>query len=234
DPERIRASLFFQMFHPVKWMRGLQQAIADGIACVVEFGGGIGKDVPGMEQAPASRKPNLEGITRKAYLAAHRNGLYLPAINLASLVQAARSIQALQRISATPAVAAGDNWIDERLFSLYLPLYGGAGSEVVLELEALLQDMGLSGVVRVIAETHDDSLRTLRACFDADVQDAEPYLEVLVAGTGSFLHYRGEDIRRELGELRERLDQAGYQGLLPRGRSTSPTGMAIAEVADEK
>jgi|GEM_PF-8941 len=203
DPEQVRAALFFQMFHPVKWMSGLRRAIDDGVNLVVEFGGGIGRDLPGQVHSPASRKPNLEGIMRKAYASSGHRGLYMPAINLASLEQAARTLELLHSAASPDPV-----WVDERHFSLHLPVHQGIADEDSVGLGMLVQELGLKRVVETEIEEDDDSLLTLKTYCDEGIAAAEPYLEVLVGGeTGAFLHYRGEAIRRELAALRERLER---------------------------
>jgi len=202
DPDQVRSALFFQMFHPVKWMNGLQRAIDDGVNLVIEFGGGIGRDLPGRVLSPASRKPNLEGIMRKAYAGSGRRGLYMPAINQASLEQAACAMGLLRNASPADPV-----WVDERSFSLHLPLCQGITDENSLSLGMLLQELGLQQVVETEMEEEGDCLATLKVCCDEGLESAEPYLEVLVGGeTGAFLHYRGEAIRRELEALRARLE----------------------------
>jgi len=203
DPDQVRAALFFQMFHPVKWMSGLRRAIDDGVNLVVEFGGGIGRDLPGQVHSPAGRKPNLEGIMRKAYTASGHRGLYMPAINLETLEQAARTLDLLHGASSRGTV-----WVDERHFCLHLPAHEGIADEGSLGLGMLVQELGLRQVVETEVEEDDDSLLTLKAYCDDAIAVAEPYLEVLVGGeTGAFLHYRGEAIRHELTALRERLDR---------------------------
>ena len=80
DPASIRAGLFFQLFHPVLWFSNLQQAFADDVDLVVEFGGGIG---PGT--GPESKRPNLQGMIIKAMRATGQKAQYLPVINQQSL-----------------------------------------------------------------------------------------------------------------------------------------------------
>ncbi len=62
DAENIKSSLFFQLFHPVKWIWGMQRAAGDGVTTIIEFGGGIGS-----AETPAEKRPNLEGIIKKAF-----------------------------------------------------------------------------------------------------------------------------------------------------------------------
>jgi [acyl-carrier-protein] S-malonyltransferase len=83
DPASIRAGLFFQLFHPVLWYSNLQQAFADDVDLVVEFGGGIG---PGT--GPESKRPNLQGMIIKALRATGKKAQYLSVINQQSLGKA--------------------------------------------------------------------------------------------------------------------------------------------------
>lgn len=80
DVKTIAANLFFQLFHPVRWIWGLRHVIEDGVDTVIEFGGGLGKS-----DGPAEKRPNLEGITKKAFRAAGRTLDYYPAINSATI-----------------------------------------------------------------------------------------------------------------------------------------------------
>jgi len=80
DPASIRAGLFFQLFHPVLWFSNMQQAFADGVDLIVEFGGGIG---PGS--GPESKRPNLEGMIKKALRSSDLDAQYLSVINQQSL-----------------------------------------------------------------------------------------------------------------------------------------------------
>jgi len=80
EPEAICARLFFQLFHPVMWFENLCSAFADGIDLVFEFGGGIG---PAEE--PAGKRPNLEGMIKKALRSVDHQAGYRSAINSESL-----------------------------------------------------------------------------------------------------------------------------------------------------
>jgi len=84
DPVDIKARLFFQLFHPVLWHSNLQTAFGDGIKTIIEFGGGIG-----ASSDPNDKRPNLEGMTKKALRAASHEALYLAAINTQSLKKTA-------------------------------------------------------------------------------------------------------------------------------------------------
>jgi [acyl-carrier-protein] S-malonyltransferase len=79
DPASIRSRLFFQLFHPVLWHANLQSALQAGADMIIEFGGGIG---PGEADA---KRPNLEGMIKKAQRGAERQAGYLPVINLQTL-----------------------------------------------------------------------------------------------------------------------------------------------------
>ena len=195
-------------------MWGLQRAIADGVNTIMEFGGGIGKDQPGAIQPPASRKPNLEGITRKSQRATGRDGLYLPAINSGSLRQAAKILRTLQETVAAPQddLGAGNVGVDEKWFRLFVPVRDGIVNHSALELSMQLGEMGLNKFVRTFSEPYEQSIQILQTCCDTDISDAQPYLEVIFGGTtGAVLHYRGDDINRELCELRETLERRSHK-----------------------
>ena len=88
DPVDVRARLFFQLFHPVMWHSNFQTAVADGIETIIEFGGGIG-----AASEPEGKRPNLEGMIKKALRGSDREVLYLPAINSQSLGTTAGSVR---------------------------------------------------------------------------------------------------------------------------------------------
>lgn len=79
DAESMRSRLFFQLFHPVLWHANLQTALGEGVSRIIEFGGGIG---PGEADA---KRPNLEGMIKKAMRGLEPAPDYLAAINLQSL-----------------------------------------------------------------------------------------------------------------------------------------------------
>jgi [acyl-carrier-protein] S-malonyltransferase len=83
DPLDIKASLFFQLFHPVLWHSNLQTAFGDGIRVIFEFGGGIG---PATE--PDGKRPNLEGMIKKSLRGSDFETQYCSAINSQSLSSA--------------------------------------------------------------------------------------------------------------------------------------------------
>jgi [acyl-carrier-protein] S-malonyltransferase len=84
DPVDIRARLFFQLFNPVLWHSNLLTAFGDGIKMVIEFGGGIG----GAAE-PEGKRPNLEGMIKKAMHAAGHEANYLSVINKQSIEKTA-------------------------------------------------------------------------------------------------------------------------------------------------
>ena len=87
DPVDIRARLFFQLFNPVRWHANLLTAFADGVGTIIEFGGGIGK-----ASEPGGKRPNLEGMIKKAMHAAGHEAQYMAAINIDSLKSTAEFV----------------------------------------------------------------------------------------------------------------------------------------------
>ena len=79
DVDAIKSRLYYQLFHPVLWNDNLVNAFAEGIGSIYEFGGGIG---PG---GPEDKRPNLEGMIKKAIRAAGSDATYTPAINRLTL-----------------------------------------------------------------------------------------------------------------------------------------------------
>jgi len=168
--------------------------------------------LPGELQDPANRKPNLEGITRKCQRAMGRNGLYLAAINSDSLKKTNQALNALHfSLSAFPEDAdVRDIRVDDRTYRLYIPVIEGNVNAETLDLIMLLQQMELVEFVRVIAEADEHNIQVLQVCRDIHTGEAAPYLEVAIGGaTGALLHYCGDEIRRELHELRATLEHRG-------------------------
>jgi [acyl-carrier-protein] S-malonyltransferase len=79
NPTNIRARLFFQLFHPVRWFNNLETAFGAGVDKVIEFGGGIGTG-----EADAKR-PNLQGMIKRATRATGHKLEYVAAINTATI-----------------------------------------------------------------------------------------------------------------------------------------------------
>jgi len=86
-PEAIRTALFFQLFNPVKWVSCMRTAVDQGIARIIEFGGGIG-----VGEEPADKKPNLQGLVNKNLRALNYQAAYLACINVDGLRAAAESL----------------------------------------------------------------------------------------------------------------------------------------------
>jgi len=87
DPDSIRARLFFQLFHPVRWTGCMSTALGAGVDTIVELGGGIGKG-----ETPAQKRPNLESIVKKSLKWHAREAQYLPAIHAAGIRAAAEQL----------------------------------------------------------------------------------------------------------------------------------------------
>ncbi|MCP5425869.1 MAG: ACP S-malonyltransferase [Gammaproteobacteria bacterium] len=84
DAHIIKSRLFFQLFHPVRWIWNMRTALNDGIDTFVEFGGGIGTG-----ETPDAKRPNLESILKKASRSVERETRYYPAINSRTLRETA-------------------------------------------------------------------------------------------------------------------------------------------------
>ena len=79
DAASMRARLFFQLFHPVRWFNNLETAFEAGVGKIIEFGGGIGSG-----DADAKR-PNLQGMIKRATRATSHKPEYVAAINQATI-----------------------------------------------------------------------------------------------------------------------------------------------------
>jgi [acyl-carrier-protein] S-malonyltransferase len=79
DVDGIKDRLYNQLKHPVMWNDNLVNAFAAGVDKIYEFGGGIG---PG---GPEEKRPNLEGMIKKASRAAGSEAVYVPVINEATI-----------------------------------------------------------------------------------------------------------------------------------------------------
>ena len=75
DPAGIKERLYNQLKHPVMWDANLMTAFGEGIAKIYEFGGGIGTG------EAHEKRPNLEGMIKKATRAADSEAAYTPVIN---------------------------------------------------------------------------------------------------------------------------------------------------------
>ena len=86
DPDSIRSRLFLQLFNPVLWHQNLISAGQYGVDLMIEFGGGIGKSA-------TSKRPNLEGIVKRAFKGSESAPDYLSVINPATLEQTVSCFQ---------------------------------------------------------------------------------------------------------------------------------------------
>jgi [acyl-carrier-protein] S-malonyltransferase len=75
-PATIRDGLYFQLFNPVMWHANLLAAFGEGVRMIFEFGGGIGS-----AETPDGKRPNLEGMIKRASKAAEFEAQYRAAIN---------------------------------------------------------------------------------------------------------------------------------------------------------
>ena len=87
DPAAIKTRLFFQLFHPVKWIDNLETAFHDGITTIIEFGGGLGSG-----PAPEDKRPNLESMIKKALRGSDFSVQHHTAINSQTLRSAAEAL----------------------------------------------------------------------------------------------------------------------------------------------
>ena len=83
DVDEIKERLYLQLKHPVMWDANLAAAFAEGVSKIYEFGGGIGTG------GPEEKRPNLEGMIKKAARSMDPKPDYIPAINAATLADAA-------------------------------------------------------------------------------------------------------------------------------------------------
>lgn len=83
DVDMIKDRLYYQLKHPVMWDDNLMNAFAQGIDKVFEFGGGIGTG------DALEKRPNLQGMIKKATRASGSEAAYTPAINRQTIEAAA-------------------------------------------------------------------------------------------------------------------------------------------------
>lgn len=88
DPAAIKTRLFFQLFHPVNWIGNLETAFHGEIGAIIEFGGGLGSG-----PSPADKRPNLEGMIKKAQRGSDYNISYHAAINSQTLRETAEALR---------------------------------------------------------------------------------------------------------------------------------------------
>ena len=84
DPAKIREGLYYQLFNPVMWHANLLTAFGEGVRMIFEFGGGIGS-----AETPDGKRPNLEGMIKRASKAAEYEAQYRSAINVPSVKETA-------------------------------------------------------------------------------------------------------------------------------------------------
>jgi [acyl-carrier-protein] S-malonyltransferase len=84
DPAKIREGLYYQLFNPVMWHANLLAAFGEGVKMIFEFGGGIGS-----AETPDGKRPNLEGMIKRASKAAEYEAQYRSAINAPSVKETA-------------------------------------------------------------------------------------------------------------------------------------------------
>ena len=82
DVDEIKERLYLQLKHPVMWDANLTTAFAEGVGRVYEFGGGIGTG------GPEEKRPNLEGMIKKAVRSLDPRPEYVPVINAATIAAA--------------------------------------------------------------------------------------------------------------------------------------------------
>jgi malonyl CoA-acyl carrier protein transacylase len=207
-PEAIRAHLFFQIFHPVRWMSQLQRALSDGAEVVIEFGGGVGP-----ASHPAGKVPNLQGITRCAVARSNRPAIYRAAISAEHVRSTARFIRAYSSLrdaadDRQPSDAGlrtngrhGSNR-RERWSHLYVPTVHGLPVGMAVDVIGLIADLDLTDVVQIIADPVERNVETLRwlGVDCAEYGDVpQPYLEVVYAcEAAAVLYYVGAAIAPEL------------------------------------
>jgi len=75
------------LFHPVNWIGNLETACHDEITTIVEFGGGLGSG-----PAPEDKRPNLEGMIKKALRGSDFSAHYHAAINSQTLRETAETL----------------------------------------------------------------------------------------------------------------------------------------------
>jgi [acyl-carrier-protein] S-malonyltransferase len=84
DPAKIREGLYYQLFNPVMWHANLLAAFGEGVRMIFEFGGGIGS-----AETPDGKRPNLEGMIKRASKAAEYEAQYRSAINAPTVKETA-------------------------------------------------------------------------------------------------------------------------------------------------
>jgi [acyl-carrier-protein] S-malonyltransferase len=84
ESAEIRDGLYYQLFNPVMWHANLLTAFGEGVRMIFEFGGGIGS-----AETPDGKRPNLEGMIKRASKAAEYEAQYRSAINAPTVKETA-------------------------------------------------------------------------------------------------------------------------------------------------
>ena len=168
DAERIKAYLFFQLFNPVKWIWGVQQAINDGVNLIVEFGGGIGRG-----EGPENKRPNLQSITKKAFQGAGKHGLHFPAINVGTLRETARLLKLLGRVEENNGASRAGDELD-----LMLPIANGVPVTTAVNTLKKAEGSGLGTHVHLVAEPAEETQAHLAKASGEESARPEPYVKV--------------------------------------------------------
>jgi [acyl-carrier-protein] S-malonyltransferase len=87
DPAKIREGLYYQLFNPVMWHANLLAAFGAGVKMIFEFGGGIG-----TADTPDGKRPNLEGMIKRATKAAEYEAGYRSVINASTVKETAEFV----------------------------------------------------------------------------------------------------------------------------------------------
>ena len=206
DPESIRSRLFFQMFNPVKWIWGVQRALADDVTLIVEFGGGIGRG-----DRPDEKRPNLASIMKIAIGAAGRTVTYVPAHNEQSIQKAADVFNRLALLSGYEGEARTPpphQWHGDKAYGLFLPSREGQLMPGAVEVLQHLGELGLLDAVPTVPEPESSSLSFVQEFIDAEATLPEPYLETIVSReTGAVEYSAGEDLHTALKGLAREMEE---------------------------
>jgi [acyl-carrier-protein] S-malonyltransferase len=205
EPEGIRYRLFFQLFHPVRWVWGLQRALEAKISVIVEFGGGLGSG------GPADRRPNLGTVIKRTVKA--RSGrfgrrsedvrtldgeaLYEPAINVATIRSAAHLALAMSKASSAEDAEHGAT----QGAQLFIPTRGGIPLASGAELARRIEIMGLADRIGLILQDEVENASILQKLV-GDEQPAAPYLATSTGAEGGTRYATGPDIDDDLERLR--------------------------------
>ena len=85
--DALKSCLFLQLFNPVLWHQNLLLIVSADADLLIEFGGGLGKG-----DAPADKRPNLEGMVKKTCGRGDDAPEYLAVINTDTLEKSAHAL----------------------------------------------------------------------------------------------------------------------------------------------